>query len=202
MASLNVNGLKSPSKRRILFDHLRQSRADLCLLQETHCTPGTEKLWKQEWGGKGFFAHGAPNSRGVAILLGRNLDLQITKNITDEDGRYVFIEFLIDEITYTVGCLYAPTQDRRADQLAFIETIDEQMSNLDSTNLILGGDYNCCLHPVLDRNKEPTTTSNSSDTVRQKILTWMDDWNLTDIWRIRNPNSRGTPSDVVLMHQG
>lgn len=109
VVSLNANGLNDPRKRRIVFDHLRQTKADLCLIQETHCTLGTEKIWKQEWGG--------------------------------------------------------------------------------STNLIIGGHYNCCLNPALDRNREGATPSQSHP-MGNKISRWMEDWNLCDILRIRNPNTR------------
>lgn len=42
VVSLNVNGLNITSKRHILLDHIRRSKADVTLLQETHATGETE----------------------------------------------------------------------------------------------------------------------------------------------------------------
>lgn len=51
VVSMNVNGLNMNAKRRIIFDHLRQSKADIALLQETHATSTIENIWEKEWGG-------------------------------------------------------------------------------------------------------------------------------------------------------
>lgn len=191
MISLNVNGLNSPTKRRIVFDHLRKAKADICLVQETHSTPATEKIWKREWGGQGFFAHGSQSSRGVAVLTGRNLAFEVVKGRQDDEGRCMIVDLKLDGVVYTVGSIYAPTQDRRSEQLSFLEKLDEWLSDMDSTNLIMGGDYNCCLNPSLDKNNATSSTADISGPVRHKITTLIDDWNLCDLWRIRNPCARG-----------
>lgn len=55
VVSMNVNGFNMGAKRRIIFDHLRQSKADIALLQETHATSTIEKMWEKEWGGSSLF---------------------------------------------------------------------------------------------------------------------------------------------------
>lgn len=147
--SLNVNGLNVPTKRRAVFDHLRKSKADFCLIQETHSTPTTEKLWKAEWGGSAWFSHGSRSSRGVAILVSRNLKCKITNPLSDKEGRYMFGDFQVGEAIYTIASIYAPTQDKRAEQISFLEELDEQLRNTNATNIILGGDLNYCLSPTL-----------------------------------------------------
>lgn len=190
VVSLNVNGLNVPAKRRAVFDHLRKSKAHLCLVQETHSTSGTEGIWKSEWGGPAFFAHGTRSSRGVAILVSRDFNLTVINLHTDKEGRFILVDIMIDQTIYTVGCIYAPTQDKRAEQLSFLEKLDELLTETNSTNIILGGDFNCRLHPLLDKNKQGAP-STAPEPVRDKIYTLLEEWSMCDVWRIRNPKEQG-----------
>lgn len=83
---MNVNGLNIPTKRHILFDHIRRSKADVTLLQETHATDGSATLWRREWGGPAFFNNGSKNSRGVAILMNGSLDFEKMDQKHDDNG--------------------------------------------------------------------------------------------------------------------
>lgn len=139
-------------------------------------------------GGPAYFSHGTRGSRGVANLVSRNLNFKIS-SLYDEEGRYVILDFQIDETIYTVGCIYAPTQDRRSEQLTFLEKLDERLTGMTSTNIILGGDLNCCLNAELDKNHLGSSTS-TSEPVRLKIVRMMEDWSLCDVWWIRNPKAK------------
>ena len=65
---LNVRGLANSKKRHSIFQYCRD-RADICCLQETHSTQNLEHVWKAEWGGRIYFAHGTNDSCGVVILI-------------------------------------------------------------------------------------------------------------------------------------
>lgn len=191
VVSLNVNGLNIPHKRRILFDHLRKTKADLFLIQETHSTPDSAKRWELEWGSKAFFCHGTKSSRGVAILVSRTLPFQLIKRISDEDGRLLCLDLEIEEVVYTLASVYAPTQDKAKEQIGFVETIEETLMQLQATNIILGGDYNSSMNPLLDKNTPTTSTSSLAEQVRLKLSTLLSEWGLCDVWRMRNPNEPG-----------
>lgn len=64
IASINVNGMRVATKRRCLFDRLRKGAFDLCLIQESHCTPKEAKVWKTEWGDQHTFAMVTPAPEG------------------------------------------------------------------------------------------------------------------------------------------
>ena len=56
--SLNVPGIQSPEKRNALFICLNKQRADIINLQETYSSKDIENIWRTQWSGKMFFAHG------------------------------------------------------------------------------------------------------------------------------------------------
>ena len=71
------------------------------------------------------------------------------------------------------------------------------LPNLDSHFLILGGDFNCCLVPVLDRSStNPSKQSKSA----QVINSFLKDYAVSDLWRCMNRTAR-TYSFFSQVHQ-
>lgn len=191
LISLNVNGLRQASKRRALFKDLRSYKADLYLLQETHSTPVDQKIWSAEWGGKTFFSHGRSNSKGVCVLVKRDIDLQVTQVHADTDGRLLIIQISAEGETSTIANIYAPIQTEARDQVSFIASCELALSNLNIQSLFMGGDFNTQL---TSSTTQPEGSSISSGAVyRNHIHAIMEDYSLMDIWREKNPkSSRGT----------
>lgn len=189
LASFNVNGLNLPTKRRVIFDKIRKSKAQITLLQETHSTESSAPLWEAEWGGKIIFNHGLPNSRGVAILFERGLTPKILSEKRDENGRILALDLLWGANTLTLGCLYAPTQDRPLLQAQFMDSLDPILDALTSDDIVLGGDLNCIMDPALDKNST-SNISTSSCLHRNRLITLIEERQLCDLLRIRNPSKR------------
>lgn len=188
--SMNVNGLNIPSKRRIIFDHIRKSNADVILLQETHATLASEKLWRHEWGGPAFFSNGSQSSRGVAILVSRDTTFDVLDQKSDDKGCILCMDLQIKGTVYTLCSLYAPTQDKSCEQMDTLSKVEQFLGDLSAVNTIVGGDFNCFLDPCLDRNSSGPIPCHT-ETYRDTIFSFMDAWNLCDIWRLRNPNKCG-----------
>ena len=88
IVSQNVKGLKTNKvKRETIFNYLKEN-GDIAFLQETHSTPETENLWKNECGCESFFSHGTNNSRGVMVFFSNNLEVEVTEKISDNEGRF------------------------------------------------------------------------------------------------------------------
>ena len=83
----------------------------MILLQETHCTKNDEKLWCNEWGGKIFSADCTLSSKGVAILLRKNLNISISKVTRGELGRYICADIMYEEKDMTLVNVSAPNED-------------------------------------------------------------------------------------------
>ena len=108
LLSLNVEGLNDNKKRRKVFTWLHNQNADVIVLQETHSSPESENIWKKEWGGEIIYSHGSRNSRGVAVLLKSNLNVDFKKTKASNDGRFVYLDIVIDDSPFKFLNIYAP----------------------------------------------------------------------------------------------
>ena len=152
--SLNVRGLRDGSKRRELFRWIKRyynGDKHFVLLQETHSTLFDENIWQKEWGADIIFSHGTNDSKGVAILLPscNSYKVETEKSWRDDNGRIALTRFKCEGESYTIINIYAPTKKFQKRQLDVLNTII--MENEDSS-LILGGDFNTYLNPMLDRD--------------------------------------------------
>ena len=105
----NVRGLGDQNKRRELFYWLKLHNISIACLQETFITK--DKLCKisQEWEGFSFNSISDSNhSKGVSILIKKDLDIRIINTLAANDGRKVLINFMSHDTTYTVCAIYAP----------------------------------------------------------------------------------------------
>lgn len=142
-----VRAINKPAKRSKVFSHLLDQGAEIAYLQGTHLLNKDHlKLYR---GGFNQIYHSNFNSksRGVAILIHRNVQFVETITIRDQHGRYVIVLGKLFNMPVVLANIYAPNWDN----MQFFR------DNLDTHNLILGGDLNCVLDTTLDRSS-PTTT--------------------------------------------
>lgn len=115
MISLNTRGLKSDSdKRNAIFNWLKTTVGNdrtVCYLQETHSIEACEQSWYCEWGADVYFAHGTSDSRGVAILMPKDVEVQVSQQIKDVNGRYILLDCLIEGTRFVFLNVYAPTKN-------------------------------------------------------------------------------------------
>ena len=127
------------------------------------------------------------NSRGVAILSPINSDITLTNTTKDTDGRILLIDCTVHETKFTVINVYAPTKDKVSLQNEFLENIRVMVENNGDKNIVVGGDFNTCLNPEFD--KKGGKFENLS-VYGKNLLDFIDNYALTDIWRIRNQNKK------------
>ena len=138
--SFNCNGLQDNAKRRQIFHYLKRKKADIVLLQESHCTKKEENIWKTEWGGRGFFSNGTSNSKGVCTLFKNNFDFKLHNVKKDEEGRVLCLDIEIDETRFVLCNIYAPNED---DPTFFRDTCNI-MEQFDNNTKIFAG-LNCSI---------------------------------------------------------
>ena len=186
--SLNFWGIRTFEKRKSIFNWLTKQNSDICFLQETYSTEQIENQWKKQWSGDIFFAHGSNHSRGVAILIRKSFDFKLKSIRSDEEGRYLILETTIQDIPFLLVNVYAPNTTTK--QSLFFQTLSEliydERYNESDYKTILGGDLNVTMDPDLDCSGGNPVSKDSVKCVEDIML----NYDLVDIWRIRNPNSK------------
>ena len=189
LISLNVRGLNMVQKRDKLFfwlNKVHNTKDKIVFLQETHMTKNREWRWNKLWPGKKIFSNGTSKSRGVAVLLPKDLDFEILDTIIDPNGRYIALKIVIQEINYGLINGYAPTADKLPEQMVWLEDILKILENLGDAKIIMGGDINDGL-TALDKfqNRETWIPSEYVEGWREACT----EHQLVDIWRILNPRA-------------
>ena len=160
-------------------------------LQETHSTKKVENLWTSQWGcGKGsiHFLHGASNSTGVLIAFREGLDVKIEATFTDNGGRLLILKAKIQDNPVILVNYHAPN-----DEGAQVRVLSEVNSILDKIVLepnsafIWGGDFNLYFDIALETDGGNPKLKIKSLT---KLLAMMQENDLCDIYRIRNPDEK------------
>ena len=162
--AVNVNGLRDKQKRLKFFDWLLQQRFDVVVLSETHSKDdGEVRRWVQEgagkgrpWQGRAYWCHNTqPGSlqpvRGVAILLRDGvvpLDVEVTVQHMDSAGRLLRVGWECgDSSRWSVLAVYAPS-DSAGRSSFFSDQYWEALQSGDaSSNILVGGDFNCACSP-------------------------------------------------------
>lgn len=134
LASFNVNGLNMPTKRRAIFEQLREVSANISFIQESHST----------------------------------------ESFKDPQGRVILLDIEIHGEQFTLGSIYAPTQDRPDEQMSFLDTLQEGLESMTNVNVLLAGDFNCVLDPNLDKNSSASTPPNTNS-YRNGLRAFMED---------------------------
>ena len=104
-------------------------------IQETHFKKNKQKIIKNECGKNVYFSNGASNARGVAMLIDKNLDYKLVKQVKDNEGRWIMVVIDIEETKLLLINVYAPNDDNTE----FFHKIIAKMELLEFDHAIWGG---------------------------------------------------------------
>jgi exonuclease III len=183
--SLNVCGLRDKNKRNKLFTFLRGKPHGIILLQETFSIKGDEKVWAREWEGDIFMSHGTQHSKGTAILIAKDISYTLENTITDENGRYVYIEGIFKGHPLTILNYYAPTREKVSEQIAKLDEILPLITE-QAHKIIWAGDFNNCI----TEHDNFGNQSNIRNNAAIKLNNIMQEEGMCDIWRIFNEDKK------------
>ena len=178
--SLYVRGLRG-EKRYTIFRWAIEKKYDICMLQETYCTPEFTNQFKRGW--KGSVYHSCSNShhsRGVCILLREGLQAEVINTYSDKQGRFLLLNIKIQGRELCIVNVYAP--NTCSNRSAFFKDIKKLIDAhaCSKANLIIGGDFNTVLH---ETDRAIPRADTSSVTLRHLMA----QFSLEDIWRKLNP---------------
>ena len=180
--SLNCRGLGNKVKRQDIFSWLATENADIVLLQDTHWDTNTVQQVQQEWNFTLLSTVFDTRSRGCAILFKNSFEFNLGQKSLDINGNYAITEVILPEnFSFVIGSIYAPNQDNPK----FIKDLQSVIEDYNNPNIIVGGDWNSTRNYALDNlnylsQNHPRTT--------REITSFMETLNLTDGWRVNNPN--------------
>ena len=184
ICTFNANGLGHYQKRKDVFDYLRQQKASIYLLQETHLKTDMENVVRSMWGFECFLCGNDTNSKGVAILMNNNFEYKVHGVIRSDDGNYIMLDIEMAGKRITLANIYGPSN---SDSPAFFTKVSEEIDRVDNEYCVIGGDWNV----VVDVNKD-TFRYRSINRPRslKKVHEIMDTYCLVDVWRELHPQKK------------
>uniref|UniRef100_H3ALZ8 Endonuclease/exonuclease/phosphatase domain-containing protein n=1 Tax=Latimeria chalumnae TaxID=7897 RepID=H3ALZ8_LATCH len=163
----NVKCINGPLKRYRVLSQLADLKCNIALLQETHLND-TEaaKLNKRV-----YSSTFDSKSRGISILIGKQVPWVHHEAISDKEGRYVVIRGFLYNQDYTIVNMYAPNLH----QAPFIAEITKMISKWQ------GG------HIVIMLSSKPLAWDEKNLCALRSLCK---EDGLYDAWRTLNPNER------------
>ena len=113
LLSFNPNSIGRNPKRSEIFHFLRDKKADIIFLSDTRLSKDVESAVKQEWGGKAYFASHTSQARGVAVLISKDLPLDIYEETLyrDPSGNIIMFNCKFENCILSLCCLYGLNND-------------------------------------------------------------------------------------------
>lgn len=109
--SLNCQGLGDKQKRQRLIQYLKEQKAHVVFLQETHFTEVNRHILVSEFAEwELFHSFGHSNSKGCTILISKTLNHKVIDTLDDHNGRYVLINIEIQNDIYSLLDIYSPNE--------------------------------------------------------------------------------------------
>ena len=142
--TLNVNGLKTLTKRQRLAEWIQKQDPYICCVQESHLkTRDTYRLKVKSWK-KIFHTDRDQKKAGVAILLSDKIDFKTKAVKRDKEGHYIVIKGSIQEEDMTIINIYAPNIGAPQYVRQMLTSMKGEINN----NTIIVGDFNTLLTPM------------------------------------------------------
>ena len=134
-----------------------------------------------------YYSHGSNHSKGVLVLIHETLQFELKSVKKDSQGRFVIVEALVQDSPVLLINIYAP--NNTYDAVDFYENLRTTLLESDydqDYKFIMGGDF----HVPLSLQFNSYGSKTEKQDVVTKIHELMLDFNLVDIWRLRNPDKK------------
>lgn len=129
-----------------------------------------------------FHSSFSSKRNGVVILIHKNLNFTLIKQVKDNQGRMICLQANINGKNIILCNIYAPT----IGDPNFFHYVNNTLGEMEG-DIILAGDFNQVWDAFIDRSQ---FTGPSMVKDRAAIHMLSEDNSLIDIWRLTNPNER------------
>ena len=162
---INAKALHDPVKRAAFIRWIHFSNLDICCVQESHIASDAELTsWFAASGYSTFGSHGSIKSAGVIVLFKRHFSLFTSAR--DDSGR-----------------LAVCTSHLNGDRNSFINSATDPLDL--SLPILLTGDFNSVLDPLLDRHGGLPSPQRESCAALSNLFSTS---GCVDAWRSSHPN--------------
>lgn len=148
MCSWNVRGVNHPIKRKKILNVLKKEHVHIAFLQESHLSDIEHEKFKREWIGQIYYSSYTSKSRGVIILMHKNVPFIIEECVKDKQGRYILVKGSLYGESIVLGNIYAPNNF----DVNFFMDVFSKVKDFSCANVILGGDLNSVWDIKQDRS--------------------------------------------------
>ena len=178
--SVNVNGLRNTRRRQNIFNWFETQKADIILIQETHCENDEKKQeWIKDWKGDSFWSFGTSLSKGVTFLFREHTNFNILSHEIYENGRLMSLKIEINGTKLQILNIYTPNVP--IERKRFFRKIKDKLD--DAFVHIIAGDFNCVIDASIDRC--PPSVNRDQGQIEMNEM--IHQCNLDDIFRKRFP---------------
>lgn len=185
--SLNV-----PEKSRSVMAEAHRLKAHIIFFQETHFKTGAVQCLATKRFPEVYHATCAGSkTKGVAILIAKSLTFRLKDHVAHLEGRIFFLKEFWKDRPVTLANIYCPNSK----QVSFLKDPLLKLASFRAGLLILGGDFNMALDPILDTS---TGTSSLPFASLKGAKLELASLTLISTWRTLNPPGKGL--HVLLVH--
>lgn len=145
--SLNAKGLNLPEKKSQVMTSLTKHKAHFIYLQETNFrSDSIPKLSNHMYNSAFHSTNPDSKTKGVSILVSKHADFQLCDSLIDLGGRFIFLKGTYASKPITLANIYCPNEHH----VTFFRNTCDLLSSFQKGLVLLGGDFNVLLNPVLD----------------------------------------------------
>ena len=175
----NIEGFNNAAKRSEFFTHIEKQNPAVVCLSDTRLNEEMYSRIKNEQQFHCIYSKVDNAARGVCILIRKNTPIRTINTQCDELGNWVCAEIEHDSHRINLHCIYGPNTDTPT----FFEKIFEYISNSNTTDNIIVGDFNVTLDTQLD-NLNYIHEQNRN--ARKRLNELMDEYGFCDAYRALN----------------
>ncbi len=134
-------------KLKQVMTRIKQLESSIVFLQETHLLKEELLKVQRRWPGQVLASCCSSHARGVMVLIHMSAPFLVNNSITDKAGRYLIVQGSYMGKAINLVNIYGPNEDNPM----FFENLFILLASLPGM-VIIAGDFNCTLDPLLDRS--------------------------------------------------
>lgn len=168
----------------MVLKEIQRYGADIIFLLETHLVQEEGiKLETRMYPTWIYCDSPSKRAKGVAIGFLQRTKIIVLDRRVDIEGRFLFIKIQLGGKIYTMANICCPNKA----PIRYLSRTLNRLVEFSEGEVILAGDFNMCMDPVLDRSSGIGGEANKQLLgLRRKLY----DNHLVDVWRVQHPKER------------